>query len=59
MTFIIVRLRSGIIDITSLEESSHGVCGLLLCPPTKLLKEGQQASQKYGQMYKTLIVARF
>lgn len=59
MTFVIVRFRSGIIDNTPLEERSHGVCRLLLRTPTEPLKEGQQASQKYRQMYKTLMVARF
>lgn len=58
MTFVNVGFRGGIIDTTSPKES-HGICRLLLCPPTKLLKEHQQASPKYCQVHKTLIVTRF
>lgn len=58
MAFVIVRLRGEIIDTTS-PEDSHGVCRLLLCPPTKLLTEHQLASHKYCQAHKTLIVTMF
>lgn len=54
MTFVIVGFRGEIIHATSPEESC-GVCRLLLCPPTKLLKEHQQAAPKYCQVHKILV----